>query len=79
MTTWTKLKASIIKPADATCRGRQWRISVMAPLENVKDPEEIDLDGPEDESASKDDGAGGDSVCFSPPSNVAKRPRTENA
>ena len=51
----------------------------MAPLENVKDPEEIDLDGPEDESASKDDGAGGDSICFSPPSNVAKRPRTEDS
>jgi len=59
-------------------RGTAATEEVVAPIESIRDPEEIDLDGSEDESSSKDDDVGGDSVCFSPSSNVAKRPRTED-
>ena len=44
-------------------------------VENKQDPDEIDLDECEDEDGEEE---GGDDVCFSPPSTVAKRPRTES-
>lgn len=65
--------------ADSHSRGPAGKNKDMPSLERAKDPGEINPDESEEEGASKDDNnAGGDSVCFSPPSNVARREETAN-